>query len=567
MNQLSQRPARYGVTLIAACLAVMVAQVAYSLPGALNGTFQQYFVNDGVNISGATLTWISAAFATCMVIFELTFGVIGDLFGRKRLLVGGMTLVVIGSAICATTGHGSVHQMWLGQAVAGIGAGALYPISLTMIAAIAPDNMARTKGIALWAGFLSIGAAISPMLAGALAGSINAHGVMSNQWHNSYIVVVAAAVLSIVVSLFAVDSSAPEGRSLDVPGQATLAVGLIALLWSLTQGAADGYLSGRIIAGYVVAVVLLVAFVVIELRASSPLLHLNLFANRSFAIAGVTAVVGMFAFLGTCYSMSIWIGAVRFEDAIKIGVLFLFIQVPAFLLVPVVARLIHSVSPRWVLTAGFVLIAVSGLWASTFDISDAGWTHFIAPMLCLGLGFTLTVGSLTAVALNTVAPQLAGMASATTNLLRDLGFALGPVLIGAITTAIANKKLDAGAGPIIDGVQHGMTAQGVPDATVQQTVGQLGGLVHGGGALAVNSVGHAQALQHTPADKALPQEMVHLAFTSLGHAGQVGFLICGVCAAVSAGLTLLIGSRQPAVEGDFADGVLHEVAGVAGDLV
>jgi MFS family permease len=566
MNQVSQRPGRYGVTLVAACLAVMVAQVAYSLPGALNGTFQQYFVNDGVNISGSTLTWISAAFATCMVIFELTFGVLGDLFGRKRLLVGGMVLVVVGAAICGTTGHGAVHQMWIGQAIAGIGAGALYPISLTMIAAIAPDNMARTKGIALWAGFLSIGAAISPLLAGSLAGSIDSHGVMSDQWHNSYIVVVAAAVVSIVISLFAADSSAPEGRSLDVPGQVTLAVGLIALLWALTQGSADGYLAGRIVAGYVVAILFLAAFVVIELRAASPLLHLDLFANRSFAIAGITAVTGMFAFLGTCYSMSIWVGAVRFEDAIKIGVLFLFIQGPAFLLVPVVARLIHSVSPRWVLTVGFTLIAVSGFWSSTFDIADASWRHFILPMLCLGLGFTLTVGSLTAVALNTVAPQLAGMASATTNLLRDLGFALGPVLIGAITTAIANRKLNAGLDPILDGLGRGMAAQGVPDATIQQTVGQLGGLAHGGGALAVNSVGHAQALQHVPADKALPQDMVHLAFTSLGHAGQIGFLICGICAIASAGLTLLIGSRQPVVEGDFADDVVHDVAGVATDL-
>ena len=155
MSNPTARPSRYVATLVAACLAVMVAQVAYSLPGALNGTFQQDF-----NISGAELTWISAAFATTMVVFELTFGVLGDMFGRKRLLLGGALLIVVGAALCASAQE--VHLMWIGQAIAGIGAGALYPISLAMIAAAAPDAQARARAIALWAGFLSLGAALSP---------------------------------------------------------------------------------------------------------------------------------------------------------------------------------------------------------------------------------------------------------------------------------------------------------------------------------------------------------------------------------------------------------------------
>ena len=71
-----------------------------------------------------------------MVVFELTFGVLGDMFGRKRLLLGGALLIVVGAALCASAQE--VHLMWIGQAIAGIGAGALYPISLAMIAAAAP---------------------------------------------------------------------------------------------------------------------------------------------------------------------------------------------------------------------------------------------------------------------------------------------------------------------------------------------------------------------------------------------------------------------------------------------
>lgn len=522
MNQASAHPPRYAATLAAACLAVMVAQVAYSLPGALNGTFQQVF-----DINGAQLTWISAGFATCMVIFELSFGVLGDLFGRKRLLLGGTVLVAIGAAL-SMSAH-DVDLMIAGQAVSGIGAGALYPISLAMIAAVAPSMQARTKAIALWAGFLSIGAGVSPLMSGLFA--------KYGDWRGAFGVVIAAAVIAFVFALRATDSSAPAGRKLDLPGQATLAVGLIVLLWALTQGSADGFLKPEIIAGYVVAAVCLIAFVLIELRTESPLLHLDLFAHRPFAIAGAAAVVGMFGYLGICYGMSIWLGAMQHVEALKIGILFLFIQVPAFVLVPLVARLIHRVSPRWLLTVGFALMAIAGFWCSSFDIATATWTSFIPPMLCLGVGFTLTVGSITAVALNTVAPNLAGMASATTNLLRDFGFALGPVLIGAVLTSVANSRLDAGLNTAI-------ASAGLDQAHA----GEAAGIAHGGGALAVNSI------------PSMPASLHELAFTSLGHAGNVGFLVCAICAVVAAGLTLLIPAHRPEESTDVAGVPLQQVA-------
>ena len=169
-------------------VAVLLAQVAYSLPGALNGTFQQEF-----QTTGSELTWITAAFAIPMVVFELTTGVIGDLFGRKRLLQAGAALTVVGSLICALAA--TVQIMWVGQVVAGLGAAILYPISLAMIAALAPNNDARAKAIALWAGFLSIGAAISPLMGGAFAASGN--------WRGAYVVVIVAAIAP---------SSSPPGR-------------------------------------------------------------------------------------------------------------------------------------------------------------------------------------------------------------------------------------------------------------------------------------------------------------------------------------------------------------------
>ncbi|HEY1177992.1 MAG TPA: MFS transporter [Phytomonospora sp.] len=530
MTQTVARKQGYTATVVAGCFAVLLAQVAYSLPGALNGTFQQEF-----RTTGAELTWITAAFAIPMVVFELTTGVIGDLFGRKRLLQAGALLTVAGSIVCYVAD--TVHVLWAGQVVAGLGAAILYPISLAMLAAVSPSQEARSKAIAVWAGFLSVGAAIFPLMGGWLAAD--------GGWRTSYLVVIAAAVVSIVVTQFAADSSAPQGRKLDVPGQVTLALGLIAVLFAATQGSEAGFARPEIIGAFAAGVVLLAAFVVIELRADVPLLHLKIFANRSYAIVAVATVIGMFAFLATCYSMSIWLGAIQHQSALKIGVLFLFIQAPAFVLVPVVSHVIRNFSPRWVLTVGFALIAVSGIWCSTFDVHDLSWTRFIAPMLALGVGFALTVGSITAVAINTVPLRLAGMASATTNLLRDFGFALGPVLIAAFAVTRAN-------GDLTDGVAAAIGTSGLQPPYTDIA----GGLAHQGGAMAVNSLpvvpGAGPDLPPVP----MPESLRALAFESLGSAYSLAFVVAGLCAAVAAALTLvgLYGSKRADVEDALAAG-------------
>jgi MFS family permease len=524
MNQTPVRVPGYTTTVVAGSFAVLLAQVAYSLPGALNGTFQQEF-----QATGAQLTWITAAFAIPMVVFELTTGVIGDLFGRKRLLQVGAALTVVGSVVAAMAA--TVHVMWVGQVVAGLGAAILYPISLAMIAALAPDHDARARAIALWAGFLSIGAAISPLMGGAFAASGN--------WRGAYVVIIVAAIASILITSRATDSSAPEGRRLDLPGQATLALGLIAILYAATQGSESGFLEPVVVAAGVAGLLLLAAFVVIELRTESPLLHLHLFANRAYAVVAIATVIGMFAFLATAFSMSIWLGAIQHQNALVIGVLFLFIQGPAFVLVPVVSHLIRNVPARWILTGGFLLMAAGGLWPSTFDVHDLSWTRFIPPMLLLGMGFALTVGSITAVAINTVPARLAGMASATTNLLRDFGFALGPVLIGAVAFSKANDWMLAKLGSAI-----GASGLQPPYSEI------AGGIAHQGGAMAINSMPVVPGAGPDIPPVPMPQQLHQLAFESLGSAYNTAFLLAGVCSLIAAGLTLvgLWGHREASAD-------------------
>ena len=540
------------VTFIAAYLAVTLAQITNAFPGALNGQFAAEF-----HPTGAGLTWISSVFVIAIVVFELTFGVLGDMFGRKKLLYAGALFTLVGTLIAGfatTTG-----VMILGQAVGGIGAGILFPISLSMIVAITPEPRARARVIATWAGFLSLGAVISPVVAGLCVELFTRPGAQPGDpnefsgWRVAYYFAAAVAVVVFVFALRSKNSAAPEGRKLDIPGQITVSLGLLAALCATVMAVDAGFGAPQVITGYVVGLVLLTAFVIIELRTKVPLIQLSLFKNRSFAITSIVAVTGMFAFLAIAFSTSVAVGALGGVETWKMGVLFVFIQGPAFLMIPVVGRLIHHVSPRWVLTSGFALMAVCGFWIASLPLGTpeafggTPWTAFIAPLLLLGIGFALTVGSITAVAINTVQPHYMGMGSAMTNLLRDLGFALGPTVGSAIAFSVGAALFASQIGAILTGT--GLPPEAIAGLAHVPPLGflsgwdsvlaQLSGQMLASGATQQAIDGAVAAM--TGAQGAI----LGTAGTALGAGFQTVYLVAAIAAAASAVLTLFISGKKP----------------------
>lgn len=542
-------------TFIAAFLSVCLAQTAYAVPGALNGAFASEF-----HASGAGLTWITAIFEIGIVAFELTFGLLGDKFGRKKLLIAGGALVVLGAVLSAVAT--TIGFMIFAQAVIGIGAGLLFPIGLAMVSALTPDRAQRSRVIATWAGFLSLGAVISPVMAGltdqffTVPGATPADPNAFSGWRVSYWIIAAVALVLIAVATATRDSSAPAGRKLDLPGQITFALGLIAVLYATVTAVDHGFGYWQVIAAYIIGAVLLVAFIIIERRSDAPLLHLELFRNRTFSIVSIVAVTGMFAFLAICFSTSISVGALAQEPVWVIGVLFLAIQGPAFLLSPLVGRLIHTVAPRVLLTVGFILIAVAGFWISTFNLGvpaqfgGTPWTQFLAPLIFLGVGFALTIGSITAVAINTVPENQIGMASATTSLMRDLGFTLGPVVGSAIAFGIGAAAFAVPIVSVLNGI--GLPAEAVqglshvpPLAWLSGwdgVVGQFAGEMAASGAPQSAVDGAVAALNGAQG------QVMGAAGSSLGGGFGVVYFVAGVAAAVSAALTLFIPTPQRSEE-------------------
>jgi MFS family permease len=501
-------------TLIAGCVAVLVAQAALVLPAAINGLMQET-----LHTTGSQLTWITAAFMLPTAVLELSFGVVGDLFGRKRLLVAGAVLLAAGGGI-SSTAH-SVHVLWAGQAVAGIGAAALFPASLAVIAVATPTPRARARGLALWTSALSVGAVTAPLISGWSA----EHG----SFRTPFGVVAAMALASGAVSLlFAADSSAPQGRALDWPGQISIALSLFAVLYGIVQGTTDGFAAPGVVAAFVAAALLFAAFLWAETRSASPMLRLELFRIPAFSAAAAAALVGMMGFLGFAYSLSIRVSAVQHQSPLRSAVPFVIMHGCTPVIGVGLAQLLHRVSPRYVLSAGFALLGAAQFWLAALPIGDTSLSTLFPVVVVAGIGFGLAVSSLTAAAVNVVPLRLAGMASATTSLMREAGQTLGAAIVSAVALGQSASVLGS----------H-LAGAGLPPAAL----GAADAVAKAGGPLAVVSVPFGDA-----EDKILPA-----AQAALAHGYGIGLVVCG-CASLLSAVVAILFARHRAGSLAEADG-------------
>jgi MFS family permease len=529
-------------TLAAVALAVCLAQMALSVPSLITGLIQQDLAP-----SSAQLTWIVDAFFLPVAALGLGFGVFGDLFGRRRLLVGGTALIVVGSALAVLVpGEGSstdtrVTLLIFAQLLNGIGAAAIFPTSLAMVAAGTHTTVARARGVAVWASALSIGGFLGPLLAG-LAAKVHSVWAGNANWRWAYVGVLVIAAVSALLSLtLAQNSAAPEGRSIDWPGQVTAAVALFALLYAVIQGPESGWGSPQIVLAFVVAAVFLGLFVFVESRAAAPLLLLSVFRNRAFAVNSVVTLIGMFGFLAVMYSTSIRLTTIQGFSPLKSSIAYLFFGGIGLVQLPLTAKLLERYNARWVLFSGLVLIGSGGLWFATVPASNRALAAIVGPLILAGVGSALAISAVSAVAVNTLPNHLAGMASGVTSTFRDLGFALAPAIVGAVALGQAAKEIarNVAGNPGLSDAYAAFQAAAAQAPPEQR--GQLEAAVHAvaSGPLGANSVPGSISL---PNGQVVPFNPIKdVAFDALSHSYSTAYVLGGMAALVAAALTVMIG--------------------------
>jgi MFS family permease len=467
--------------LVASFVAMFTATVAMVAPAALNGDIQSR-----LHASGSQLSWVTAIFFIPTAALELTFGVVGDLIGRKRLLVAGSVVLVVGDGIGALAG--SMPVLLTAQAVAGLGAAILFPTSLAAVAHLTPDPRERAKGIAMWSMALALGAAAGPTISGAIA--------LHNSFRWAYGAVFLLGIASVIISiLLARDSRAPEGRGLDLPGQILFAVSLTAILFGVIQGSNTSYSSPRIIACLAGGTALMIAFIVVEFHVRYSLINIELFRDRNYSGAVLVGLLSAIGFFGFNYGVSIRISVIQGQDSLVVGLASTIQAAVPLVLWPVLGRFLFRVPARWVAVLGLAAVAIAEFWAASVPISDRSLLPLVPALLLGGFGIVAAVSSTSASAVD-VPKEKEGMASGTINMARDTGAAAGVAAIGAIALAHASSALPGElaksglSGQALAVVNH-VAAAGGPVAVAHAPLGPISALA---GPAAQNALWHGYSL-------------------------------------------------------------------------
>ncbi|MEV6348149.1 MFS transporter [Actinoplanes sp. NPDC051851] len=415
-------------TLVMACVGVFVAYlpvttVSVSLPA----------IQRGLGASTPDLSWVSDAFVLPMAALILTAGVFGDVHGRKRVFQAGLLLCAAGAAVAL--GAGTVHLLWAGQVLAGMGAAALLPATLALISHAVPNPRERGRYISLWATALLLALAAGPLLAGLILD----HG----GWRWIFLLPIPVALITLALSVpLVTDSRAPGTRHLDWPGQITAAIAIVTLVYAVIEGGADSFASARVVVAFAVAAVFLTAFVLLERRSDAPMLSPELFRSGGFTATALVAMITFMGVIGSVFVLSLYFGLAQQLTTMQAALRLLTFTAVPIVVGPVCAALMHRVPVRLLLTGGLLIAAVASLALSTVDATTSfGALAWRLALFGLGLGAVLT--PMTATAVGSVPHRLAGMAAAGNNAFRQVGGALGPAVFGALLTSRAAHTLPA----------------------------------------------------------------------------------------------------------------------------
>jgi EmrB/QacA subfamily drug resistance transporter len=415
-------PAAPGLVLLLVCLGQFmvildVSVVNVALPSIRNDL--------GFSTSG--LQWVVNAYALTFAGFLLLGGRAADLFGRRRLLLIGLTLFSIASLLdgLATT----QVELVVARALQGFGGAVLTPATLTILIATYPEGRARARALGVWSAVAAAGGASGALLGGLIT------QFLTWRWIFFINLPVGIAVLIAASLVVAEGAGNPAGRRhMDLGGAFTVTAGLVAVTWGIVRSQAVGWGSPEVLAAFGAGAILLAAFVLIEARfATRPLVPLRLFASRSITGANLVAFGVGASLFSVWYFQSLYLQSVRGMTPLAAGLTFL----PQTLAIAVGSQVSSRLMPRFgarpFLVAGPLLIAAGLLWLAQISVGPAIWSSVLLPGALLTLGAGLAFPAVTVAATAGVARSESGLASGVVNTSRQVGGSLG--LAGLATLA------------------------------------------------------------------------------------------------------------------------------------
>ncbi|GEL93980.1 MFS transporter [Cellulomonas composti] len=383
-------------------------------------------VQQALGFTPTGLSWVLNAYTLAFGGLLLLGARAGDLLGRRRVLLAGITLFTLASFVGGLAAHPGT--LLAARAAQGIGAALAAPSALALLMGRFPEGRERARALGYFSA-VSIGGSAIGLIAGG----------MLTQWASWRWVMFVNVPIGIALVLLAravlTETPRHTGR-FDLAGAATSTVGMTALVYGFVSAAESGWTDPRTLASFLVGGLLLSAFILVELRASSPITPLRLFADRTRSTALGARLLLMAAMTGLFFFLTQFLQDVLAYSPLATGFAFLPITVMLLVFSQVSARAMGRVGIKPLMVVGLSFTTVALLLLSRLT-ADSTYPQILVALLLFGLGNGLAFVPLTAAGLAGVDPADAGAASGLVNAAQQIGGALGLAVLVSLAQSAA----------------------------------------------------------------------------------------------------------------------------------
>ncbi len=380
------------------------------------------------------LQWIVDGYMLAFAALMLAGGTLGDLFGRKRIMLAGVALFSIGSLIAMLAD--SSTMLIAGRVVMGIGAAASEPGTLSLIRQVFKERRERARALSVWAAVSGTALAFGPIIGGLLVGA--------SGWRQVFTFSLGFGVVAFIAGLLVLPESSDKAeRHLDFRGLVLGALALASATFGVIFGETSGYASWWIILLLGFSLVLALAFVLVEKRDRDPVLPIKFFKLPAFSGANLVAFATNFGVFAVFFFTALYLEIIAGFSGYQIALAFIAMAVVMVLAALATGRYVAKYGPLVPTVLG-CLLAGGGMFAVEANLNaSVGTADLVWPLAVVGLGFGMTLTTMTTVVLNIVPARRSGMAASTVNTFREMGGVFGVAILGAIVNGQLTGHLAA----------------------------------------------------------------------------------------------------------------------------
>jgi EmrB/QacA subfamily drug resistance transporter len=380
---------------------------------------------ESLHTGSSGLQWIVDAYSLVFAGLLLTAGSLGDRYGRRLALNGG--LIVFGAASLFAALSSSSAAVIGARAVMGVGAAFVMPATLSILAHVFPPKE-RPRAIAIWAGFAGVGVAMGGVVSGALLEHF--------WWGSIFLINVAVVVVALVAGFFLIPRSREKIHApLDPLGAVLSIAGLATLVYGIIEAPDNGWMSTQSLATFGAAIVILAGFVAWELKSKDPMLDLGYFRNPRFTAATTAITLVFFAMFGSYFLFTQYLQFVHGYSPLSAGVRILPWALAYLVSATQSAKLVERFGQRLVVSSGLTIAGLGiALLAITSTVTSSYWWFALA-VVVQALGMGITTAPSTGAIMRSLPLHKAGVGSAVNDTTRELGGALGVAVLGSLVAS------------------------------------------------------------------------------------------------------------------------------------